>query len=782
MTVQLILLLAIVLMALIVFIGGWLSVDLVGLLVLSALALLGFLSPEEALAGFSSPAVVTVWAMFILSAGLTRTGIAYRIGQPLQRFSKGSEVVLMVVLMVTASLFSALINTTTVAAILLPTAMDLARRSGRPPARLLMPFSLGCLLGGPFTGISTAPNIIATDILHSAGFETFKIFDFTPITGAIVVAGILFVVTVGRFLLPAGSQKTSDNSGLPNADPYGLDAHLFTTRIRPESPLAGRTLAESRFGSALFVTVVALQRKGVLILAPPPTEILQRGDELIMHGQADIVQQFDGSQHFQIESFDSAQEMIFQQMIIVHCSVSEHSSLLGATLAESELRRLHQVHVLALQDPEGKAIRDARNHRFAAGDRLLLQGEKKGLEALVQKDLVTEPQIVTRDEMDLLTDGRAKLLPVRIPPGSVLADRSLLESRLGNVFGLTVAGIIRDGVLICMPLPNEKIQVEDLLVMQGSPRDLEILQGLQELKIAEESASLLTELESQQVGVTEVLLSPRTTLTGQTLGALLFREHYGINVLAIWRNGKAFRTALQDMPLKFGDALLVYGQRKKLQAVARDPDFLVLDTAAVQAPRLEKAGFAAAIMVAVIVSAILGVVPIAIAAVAGSAVMVLSGALSMQEAYKAIEWKVIFLIASMLPLGVAIQNTGAAQMGAELLISMVGDLGPRWVVGTIFLVTVVGTQVIPTAALVVLMAPVALSAASSLGISPQLLMMTVAISASASFASPLSHPAHLLVMGPGGYRFMDYVKLGVPLTAVIFTVSVWLLPILWPPL
>lgn len=480
----------------------------------------------------------------------------------------------------------------------------------------------------------------------------------------------------------------------------------------------GRTLAESRFGSALFVTVVALQRKGVLILAPPSTEILQQGDELIMHGQAETVQRFDGSQHLQIETLDSAQDMILQQMIIADCRMSEHSSLVGATLAESELRRLHQVHVLALYDPEGKAIPDARQHRFTAGDRLLLQGEKKALEALIEKDLVTEPQFVTWDEVDRLTDGRAKLLPVRIPPGSVLADRSLLESRLGNVFGLTVAGIIRDGVLICMPLPNEKIQANDLLVMQGSPRDLEILQGLQELKIAEESASLLTELESQQVGVTEVLLSPRTTLTGRTLGDLLFREHYGINVLAIWRNGKAFRTGLQDMPLKFGDALLVYGQRKKLQAVDRDPDFLVLDKAAVQAPRLEKAAFAAVIMVAVILSAILGLVPIAIAAVAGSAVMVLSGALSMQEAYRAIEWKVIFLIASMLPLGVAIQNTGAAQMGAEVLITMVGDLGPRWVVGTIFLVTVVATQVIPTAALVVLMAPVALSASATLGISP----------------------------------------------------------------
>jgi di/tricarboxylate transporter len=287
-------------------------------------------------------------------------------------------------------------------------------------------------------------------------------------------------------------------------------------------------------------------------------------------------------------------------------------------------------------------------------------------------------------------------------------------------------------------------------------------------------------LESQQIGVTEVLLSPRTTLVGRTLADLLFREHYGLNVLAIWRKGIAHRTGLQDMPLQFGDALLVYGQRQNLEAVARDPNFLVLDQAAAKAPRLDKAPVAVAIMIVVLLSAILGYVPIAIAGVTGAALMVLCGCLSMDEAYRAIEWKVVFLIASMLPLGVAVENTGAAQIGAEALLSVVGDLGPRWVVASLFLVTVISTQVIPTAALVVLMAPVAISSSETLGISPHLLMMTVAMAASASFASPLSHPAHLLVMGPGGYRFIDYVKVGVPLTAVVMAVSVWLLPILWP--
>jgi len=410
----------------------------------------------------------------------------------------------------------------------------------------------------------------------------------------------------------------------------------------------------------------------------------------------------------------------------------------------------------------------------------LLQGEREALEALGDMGFFTTLRFVDAKQLDALIVGKARRLSVRVPPGSVLVDRDLVESRLGNGFGLTVVGIVRENQLLCMPSPQEKILARDLLLLQGSPGDLEVLEGLQEIEIAQRSPSLVAELDSQQIGVTEVLLSPRTTLAGKTLADLLFRERYGVSVLAVWRNGRAHRTGLQDMRLRFGDALLVYGPRRNLEAVARDPDFLVLDTAAARAPLLEKAPVAAAVMLAVILSAIFGLVPIAIAAVTGSALMVLLGCLSMEDAYRAIEWKVVFLIACMLPLGVAVENTGAARMGAEALIAVVGDFGPRWVVAALFIVTVIGTQVIPTAALVVLMAPVALSTASNLGISPHLLMMTVAISASSSFASPLSHPAHLLVMGPGGYRFTDYVKVGVPLTIISLLVSVWLLPILWP--
>lgn len=781
MAFQAVFLLAIVTIALILFVGGWLRVDVVGLLVLSALALTGLVSAQEALAGFSSPAVVTVWSMFILSAGLTRTGIAHRLGQPLQRFAKGGETMLIVALMTAAGLLSALINTVTVAAILLPATMEVARRSGRPPGRLLMPLALGCLLGGPFTGISTPPNILVTDALRAAGLRPFGIFEFTPITAAIVAAGIGFMVLVGRRLLPGQTKSPEADARSSAGTPYQLETHIFTTRIPKGSPLDGRTLAESRLGSALYLTVVALQRKGAMMLAPRPNDVLQAGDTLIVHGRPDHLQRFHGSQHLQVTRFEIIDTQITERLRVAEGYIGDKSPLAGATLADSGLRRKQRIHVLALYDPSGKEVKDLWLRKLAAGDRLLLEGEQEALEATEQLGFAIGLRWVAPEEIERLTGHKADLLPVEVPAGSVLVDRNLVDSRLGNAFGLTVVGIIRNEGSICMPSPDETIRAGDRLVLQGASRDLEVLKGLQELQIVEQTPRLAAELESQQIGATEVLLSPRTTLAGKTLAELLFREHYGISVLAIWRQGRAFRTGLQYMPLQFGDALLVYGHRRNLEAVARDRNFIILDEAAARAPRLEKAHIATAIMLAVLLSAILGFVPIAIAALTGAALMVLVGCLSMEEAYSAIDWKVVFLIAGMLPLGAAIENTGVAQMGAATLIAAVGDYGPRWVVAALFLVTVIGTQVVPTAALVVLMTPVALSASAALGISPHLLMMTVAISASSSFASPLSHPAHLLVMGPGGYRFMDYVKVGTPLTIVSLLVSVALLPVLWPP-
>jgi di/tricarboxylate transporter len=182
----------------------------------------------------------------------------------------------------------------------------------------------------------------------------------------------------------------------------------------------------------------------------------------------------------------------------------------------------------------------------------------------------------------------------------------------------------------------------------------------------------------------------------------------------------------------------------------------------------------------VLLSVIVGILPIVIAAVAGVILMILTGCLNMEEAYESIEWKAIFLIAGMLPLGIALENTGAAQLIAEQLVAITGGYGPLAVTAGIFILATAASQFLPNPAVAVLLIPIAYNAATSLGVSPYPMLMTVAISASAAFLSPVGHPVNLLVMGPGGYKFGDYYKIGLPLTIVVFIVVMITLPIFWP--
>jgi di/tricarboxylate transporter len=269
-------------------------------------------------------------------------------------------------------------------------------------------------------------------------------------------------------------------------------------------------------------------------------------------------------------------------------------------------------------------------------------------------------------------------------------------------------------------------------------------------------------------------------LAGKTLKELSFREKFDLSVLAIWRSGEAYHDDIRDMPLRFGDALLVYGHRSKMKILGHEPDFIVLTEEAQEAPRLKKAPIAVGIMAAVLLVVLLGWLPIAITAIIGGTLMVVTGCLTMEEAYRYIEWPAVFLIAAMLPLGIALQTSGAATLLTDSMVGAIGDAGPLIVLVGLFVLTVLASQVMPNAAVVVLMAPIAIASATDLGVSPHAFMMGIAIAASASFMSPISHPANILVMGPGGYRFSDYIKIGLPLTVVVLVVVLLVLPIVWP--
>ena len=289
------------------------------------------------------------------------------------------------------------------------------------------------------------------------------------------------------------------------------------------------------------------------------------------------------------------------------------------------------------------------------------------------------------------------------------------------------------------------------------------------------------DLQSEAVAITEVILSPHSRLVGKTLTDIQFREKYNQTVLAILRDGRPRRTGLADLPLRFGDTLLVQGPRQSIRMLQREPDFVVLGAGAEeQMVRPGKAPVAAGLVVVMLVPVMAGWLPISAAALLAGVLMVLTGCLTMDEAYQSIEWRAVFLVAGMLPLGIAMEKTGTAQFIAQLMIDAVGDLGPMAVLVGFYLLTNLLAQFMSNAASTVLVAPIAIDAARQLGADPRSLLMAVAIAATAGFLTPVAHQSNVLVMGPGGYRFGDYLKVGLPLDLLIMVVVLIVLPLIWP--
>jgi di/tricarboxylate transporter len=303
---------------------------------------------------------------------------------------------------------------------------------------------------------------------------------------------------------------------------------------------------------------------------------------------------------------------------------------------------------------------------------------------------------------------------------------------------------------------------------------------LQQLNVDRRLDIEQVELESADAGLVEAVLSPRTSLVNKSLRQIHFREKFGLSVLAIWRNGRAYRSGLNQMTLQFGDAFLMYGPREKIRLLSSETDFLVLQEEEQVIAQPRRAPIAALIMAGVIGAVLVGWLPLAIAALIGAALMVLTGCLSMEDAYYYIDWRAVFLIACMLPLGIAMEQTGTASLLAERMVDLVGDLGETALLAGLFVFTTALSQVMPNPVVTVLMAPIAINTAVDQSLSPYALMMVVAIAASASFMSPVGHPANVLVMGPGGYRFTDYIRIGIPLTILVLVITALVLPVFWP--
>jgi di/tricarboxylate transporter len=397
---------------------------------------------------------------------------------------------------------------------------------------------------------------------------------------------------------------------------------------------------------------------------------------------------------------------------------------------------------------------------------------------------VDQPQMarVPRQNLFELYDLSDYLFRARLPAGSPLINQLLGKSGFRERYGVTVVGIQRDHKPILAPGLETVFHEGDILVLAGEMEELLFRAPESHLEILPLSKWQEEDLESGTIMVAEAMLSPRSRLIGQTLGKAHFHKRYAMTVLAIWQAGRQIYVGLHDLALQLGDTLLVQGSREQVALLRDDPDLILLTGKETETRKTVKGKgwLALGIFVATLVLATVGPLPVAEVMLCGALAMVLARVLTMEQAYQAIEWRVVFLVAGMLPLGIAMMKTGAASLLATWLVKGLGPAGPLAMLAGLMILTVLLSQAMKGAVVATVMVPIAIQAARQIGADPRSLTMGVALATSMAFVTPLGHPVNILVMGEGGYRFRDYMRVGLPLTGVLFLVVLLVLPLLWP--
>lgn len=372
------------------------------------------------------------------------------------------------------------------------------------------------------------------------------------------------------------------------------------------------------------------------------------------------------------------------------------------------------------------------------------------------------------------------LFRIRVPLGSALNGKTLAQSAFRERYNLTAVAIEHNGQITLSPPPDKTVQQGDVILFAGNLEELRQRDVEPYFEILPSRDWHEQDLESAAIIVIETVLAPRSGLIGQTLRQAHFREKYGMTVLAIWRGGQQLRTGLADLPLQFGDALLLQGPRERLAVLHSEPDLIVLGNGQEEVKLVPgKSRLALAIMILTLILAALNSALVGEIMLGGALLMVLAQVLTMDHAYQSIEWKSIFLIAGMLPMGIAITKTGAAELLANWFITFLGPAGPLALLAGLFILAALLTQAMNGAAVATIMAPVAIQTAQNIGVDPRSLAMGVALATSMAFMTPLGHPVNVLVMGPGGYHFRDYLRVGLPLTLLLTLLIISLLPLFW---
>ena len=384
------------------------------------------------------------------------------------------------------------------------------------------------------------------------------------------------------------------------------------------------------------------------------------------------------------------------------------------------------------------------------------------------------------DLVDIYRLGE-RLFRARVPARSALIGRPLVRSTFREMYGVNLLAVERNRHVMLSPAPDTILQQGDIMLLEGKLDDFRRRDVEPYLEILPPREWHERDLESSTIVVVEAVLAPRSNLIGRTLRDAHFRIKYGMNVLAIWRAGRPIRTGLTELPLQFGDVLLLQGQRERLRVLRAEPDFIVLANGQEKTTVTSNKGWLSLLIMGLtLLFAALSPTYIGEVMLGGALAMILAGLLTMDEAYQGIEWKSVLLIAGMLPMGIALAKTGAAALLADGMVSLLQGTQPLLLLAALFALTMLLTQAMNGAAVATVMAPIAIQAARQIGADPRALAMGVALATSMAFLTPLGHPVNVLVMSSGGYRFRDYFNVGLPLTLLLGVVVMLLLPVFWP--
>jgi di/tricarboxylate transporter len=587
-TMDMFVVLGIVGVALVLFVSEWLPMDVtaIGLMVLViVLEPWTKVAPSDGVSGFASTATITVLAMFILSEGVRQTGLLQRLGNriatytaedPLKRFS-------MIVGMSGST--AGIINNTPVVAMMIPMVSGIAKKTRTSPSKLLMPVSFAAMMGGTLTLIGTSTNILASDVSERLIGKPFAMFEFTGLGAIVLLAGSLYLIFVGRHLIPERIKPEEDLT-----DEFEMAGYLSEVVIRDDSPLVGRTVE----------TVLNDMQEDVDIVQ------IIRDDE------------------------------VFPAPIM--------------------------------------------NKQFRAGDLLILR--------------------TRRDTLFYLMD---------------------------------TAGLL--------PAAKARITEEDF------------------------------DIEDKGEQLVEVVLLSENPMLGETIRSSLFTQRYDALVLAVRRRGMNFTDRIDEIPLQGGDTLLLQASPRAMKRFEGNRTFVLIQESEDPSFRREKTGIALGIVAAVVGLAGLGITSILVSALAGVFFMIVSGCVQANEIYKSVDWSVIFLLAGVIPLGMAMERSGLAEYLAFRLADASGSLSGLTLLFVFYIFTSLITQVISNNASVILMIPVAVEAAQLAGANPFSFILSVTFAASCALLTPVGYQTNLMVYGPGGYRFTDFLRVGGPLQILLAVVT-----------